>query len=39
MGQLTKVGEAQMFSLGRRVRKKYIEEMKFLSEIYDPNEF
>lgn len=37
-GQLTSVGEQQMFDLGRVVRKKYLEELKFLSPEYDPNE-
>ncbi|CAF0722914.1 unnamed protein product [Brachionus calyciflorus] len=37
-GQLTKVGEKQMFNLGRRVRQRYIEDLKFLSKDYKPSE-
>ena len=38
-GQLTKLGEQQMFDLGRRLRKRYIEEFGFLSQNYSPSEF
>ncbi len=38
-GQLTKVGEKQLFDLGRRVHKRYIEDLKFLSPDYDPTLF
>lgn len=36
-GMLTNVGERQMFNLGRRLREKYVEELKFLPVNYDPN--
>lgn len=39
MGQLTKVGEKQMFELGRRIREKYVDQMKFLEPGYTPSEF
>ena len=38
-GFLTKIGEQQMFSLGRRLRKKYIEELKFISPTYNTDQF
>lgn len=37
-GQLTKVGEEQMYNLGRRVKDKYIDKLKFLSQNYNPTE-
>lgn len=37
-GQLTSLGEKQLFQLGRRFRQKYINDMKFLSGNYDENE-
>ncbi|XP_063161574.1 lysophosphatidic acid phosphatase type 6 isoform X2 [Candoia aspera] len=37
-GQLTKVGMLQMFALGERLRKRYIEESNFLSSSYKPSE-
>lgn len=37
-GQLTKTGEKQGFDLGRRVRKRYIEDLKFLNDDYNPND-
>lgn len=37
-GQLTKVGEKQMFDLGRRIREKYIDKLKFISPYYDTNQ-
>lgn len=37
-GMLTKVGEEQMFNLGRKIRQKYVENLKFLSNNYDSNE-
>lgn len=37
-GQLTKVGEQQMFELGRRVRDRYINELNFLNSKYNPSE-
>lgn len=39
MGQLTKVGEKQMFELGRRVREKYVNQLQFLEPEYKPSEF
>ncbi len=38
IGQLTRVGEEQMFKLGRRIRQKYIQDLKFISSRYDPKE-
>lgn len=38
-GQLTKVGEKQVFELGRRVRNKYMNEIGFLKPDYNPVEF
>ena len=38
-GQLTVVGEEQMFNLGRRVKQKYVDELKFISDEYNPHEF
>ncbi len=38
LGQLTNIGEQQCFELGRRIRKKYVENLNFLSKEYDPNE-
>ena len=37
-GQLTFVGEQQLFDLGCRLRERYVNELKFLSQNYDPNE-
>ena len=37
-GQLTYIGEQQLFDLGCRLRKRYINELNFLSQNYDPNE-
>ncbi|CAF0877062.1 unnamed protein product [Brachionus calyciflorus] len=38
VGQLTCVGEEQMFNLGSRLKEKYIKEMNFFNEKYDPSE-
>lgn len=38
VGQLTSTGEQQMFNLGSRLKKKYIHDLNFLSENYDPKQ-
>ncbi|XP_008584870.1 PREDICTED: lysophosphatidic acid phosphatase type 6, partial [Galeopterus variegatus] len=37
-GQLTKVGMQQMFALGERLRKNYVEDIPFLSSTFNPQE-
>ncbi len=37
-GQLTKVGEKQMFELGRKIREKYVNKLNFISPYYDTNQ-
>ena len=37
-GQLTQVGEKEMFELGQHIRERYVNNMKFLSAEYSSNE-
>ena len=37
-GQLTKVGMEQMFALGERLRKNYVEDIPCLSPTFNPLE-
>lgn len=37
-GQLTSVGMRQMFALGERLRKSYVEDIPFLSPTFNPRE-
>jgi len=37
-GMLTTVGEKQMYELGRRLRERYIDQLAFLSNVYDQKE-
>ena len=39
MGELTNSGERQHFLQGTRLRRKYIEDLKFLPETFDPRYF
>ncbi|CAO2599318.1 Lysophosphatidic acid phosphatase type 6 [Lemmus lemmus] len=37
-GQLTKVGMQQMFALGEKLRKTYVEDVPFISPVFNPQE-
>jgi hypothetical protein len=38
-GQLTNIGEQQLFQLGQLIRKHYMKDLKFLSPNYDSHQF
>ncbi|XP_014662895.1 PREDICTED: lysophosphatidic acid phosphatase type 6-like [Priapulus caudatus] len=38
IGQLTKLGQSQGYTLGQKLRKRYVEEVPFLSPTYEPGE-
>lgn len=37
-GQLTTLGEKQMYRLGQQLKERYVNDLKFLSPTYDKNE-
>ena len=38
MGQLTKVGQQQMYELGKKRGRTYVDDLKFLQGAYNPQE-
>jgi hypothetical protein len=38
-GQLTNVGERQLFELGQLIRQRYMKDLKFLTPDYDSHQF
>ena len=37
MGQMTIVGQQQIFDLGRELKELYVENLSFIGDAFDPN--